>query len=443
MASNTSICGICSLRQLTKVCKHWCPGCEDGICDECKEHHKLLKATRSHEPIPISSYKSLPSFITGIHQSCFYHNEQYQLYCVEHALPMCFKCINDHHKCNVTTLEKVTNNFKTSEQFLDLESRLDDLFQNIDRIKKDRHLNVTNIKETKTRLIEEVRQKRVEINKHLDNLEKQIIKDLEEKECQSTESIKTVLSSVKEKETIINQCQANFLSIKQYASDLQTFLGMTEIEVKVKENEQLLHSLREAKSLEQLELTWKLDPFLETILNSLKNFGSIELKTQTSSLEFIRAKDKQAQLQVVTMKKNIDDVKLILQKQITTDGSAVRGCCISEEGDLLFTDYCLKKTLTVFASDNKFKFKMTLNPSYGFDITLNDGNSVALTSGASGKKIGIDIIDIKNQIKQKFINLPSYPFGITQAHDSLFVCVEEHGIYKINMSDFSTSHVIS
>ncbi|XP_063418450.1 uncharacterized protein LOC134701252 [Mytilus trossulus] len=135
MASNTSICGICSLRQITKVSKHWCRECEEDICDECKEHHKLLKPTRSHEPIRISNYKSLPSFLTDIQQSCIYHNEQYQLYCVEHAVPMCFKCINDHQKCKVTTLEKVANNFKTSEQFLDLESRLDDLLQNINGIK--------------------------------------------------------------------------------------------------------------------------------------------------------------------------------------------------------------------------------------------------------------------------------------------------------------------
>ncbi|VDI25816.1 Hypothetical predicted protein [Mytilus galloprovincialis] len=308
MASNPSICGICSLRQITKVCKYWCPGCEEGICDECKEHHKLLKATRSHEPIPISNYKSLPSFITGIQQSCVYHNEQYQQYCAEHALPICFKCINDHRKCNVTTLEKVTNDFKTSEQFLDLESRLDDLLENIDRIKKDRHSNMTNIEEMKMRLGKEIRQKRVEINKHLDNLEKQLIKDLEEKECQSKDSIQKVLSSVTEKETMI-----------------------------------------------------------------------------------------------------------------------------------IFSE----KSLITIASNNKLKHKMPLGPSYGFDITLIDETTVAITDGKSGQNFGIDIIDIKNQRKIKFIKLPGRTWGITRDHNSLFVCVEGLGIYKVNTSDYATTHVIS
>ncbi|CAG2248406.1 unnamed protein product [Mytilus edulis] len=301
MASNTSICGICSLRQITKVCKYWCPGCEEGICDECKEHHKLLKATRSHEPIPISNYKSLPSFITGIQQSCIYHNEQYQQYCVEHALPICFKCINDHRKCNVTTLEKVTNNFKTSEQFLDLESRLDDLLQNFDRIEQNRNSNMTNIDERKTQLVKEIRQKRAEINKHLDNLERQIIEKLGEKECQSKECIQKVLSILKEKETMVTKCQTNFLYIKQYATDLQTFLGIKDIE-----------------------------------------------------------------------------------KEITTNGQHIKGCCMSEEGLFVHRSF-FQKSLIAIASNNKLKHKMQLDPSNGFDITLIDETTVAITDGNLGK----------------------------------------------------------
>ncbi|CAG2249885.1 unnamed protein product [Mytilus edulis] len=238
MASNTSICGICSLRHITRTSEHWCPQCEEALCDECKDHHELLKATRRHEPIPMYSYKSLPSFIADIQQSCVYHNEQYQLYCTEHNLPICIKCIKDHQKCTVIPLEEVTNNVKFTEQFQNLETRLEDLLQNIDQIKKDRKANVVSIEEMKKRHVAEIQHIRVEINKHLDNLGKQIIKDVEEKEGQCKENIQKALSPVKEKETMINQCQMNLQNIKQHASDFQTFLGMRELEVAVDENEQ-------------------------------------------------------------------------------------------------------------------------------------------------------------------------------------------------------------
>ncbi|CAG2226595.1 unnamed protein product [Mytilus edulis] len=273
--------------------------------------------------------------------------------------------------------------------------------------------NVTKIEETKTRLVKEIRQKRAEINKRLDNLEKQIIKDLDEKACQNCKSIQKVLSPVKEKEIIISKCQANFQKMKQYASDLQTFLGMNEIEVIIYENEQYLHLLKEAKSLEQLDLVWKVDPVLQTILNSLKNFGSIEMRTQTSSLEFIRAKDQQAQIQIVTTKKTIDDVKLFLQTMIPTDGNKVRRCCMSEEGDFYSPINTGVYLFVVIASDNKLKDKLSLYPSMGSDLTLIDEKSVAITTGGSKRKIGIDIIEINNLRNRKFIKLPGRTYGIT------------------------------
>ncbi|XP_071148771.1 uncharacterized protein [Mytilus edulis] len=443
MASNTSVCGICALRPITTTSKHWCPACEEALCDECKDYHKLLKATRRHETIPMSSYKSLPSFITDIKQSCVYHNEQYQLYCNEHALPLCIKCINDHSKCNVTSLEKVTSNVKTSGQFLDLESRLGDLLQNIERIKKNREANVTDIEALREQHIKEIKQIRVEINNHLDNLEKQVLEELREKEYQCKESIQKVLLPVKERGSIITQCQLNFKSIEDYASDLQTYIGMRDLEVKVDENEQYLQSLIDTKGLEHLDLVYKVDTNVQNILNNLKSFGSIEIKNHISDIELTRAKDNQAQIQVASTRKTVNDVKLIQQKKITTYGTNVRGCCMSREGDLLFTDHVLKKSLYVIESDGTFKYDMSVDPSFGFDITFVDDNNVAITSGNSWMRTGIDIINIDSQSKIKFIELPGCSYGITRDHDSLFVCVEKRGIYKVNSLDYTTSHVIS
>ncbi|CAG2249884.1 unnamed protein product [Mytilus edulis] len=442
MASNTSICGICSLRQITKTSEHWCSECEEALCDECEEHHKLLKATRRHKPIPISSYKSLPSFIADINQSCVYHNEQYHIYCNEHAIPLCLQCINDHSKCNVTSIEKITMNIKTSGQFLDLESRLADLLQNIERIKKNRKANVTDIETLREQHVKEIKQIRVEINNHLDNLEKQILEELKEKEYQCKESIQKVLLPVKERGSIITQCQLNFKSIKDYASDLQTYIEMRDLEVKVDENEQYLQSLIDTKGLEHLDLVYKVDTNVQNILNNLKSFGSIEIKNRISDIELTRAKDKQAQIQVAATRKTVNDVKLILQKKITTNGKTVRGCCMSREGDFLFTDHVLH-SLYVIKSDGTLKYEMSVDPSDEFDITFVDDNNVAITSGSSIDRTGIDIINIENRNTLKFINLPGPSYGITRDQDSLFVCVEGRGIYKVNTMDYTTSHMIS
>ncbi|XP_063411176.1 protein PML-like [Mytilus trossulus] len=400
MGSNTNICGICALRQITATSKHWCPQCEEALCSECKDHHKLLEATRRHEPIPISSYKSLPTSINDINQSCVYHNEEYQIYCNEHAIPLCLQCINDHSKCDVVSLEKVISNIKTSGQFLDLESRLGDLLQNIERIKKNRETNVTDIEKMREQYVKEIKQIRVEINNHLDNLEKQILKELEEKECQYKESIQKVLMSVKERGSIITECQLNFKSIKEYASDLQTYIGMRDLEVTVYENEKYLQSMIEAKGFEHLDLVYKVDTIVQSLLNNVKSFGSFEIKNRISDIALTRAKDQQAQIQVAATRNTVHDVKLVLQKKITTNGMAVRGCCVSREGDFLFADHA-SHSLFVIKLDGTLKYKMSVDPSFGFDTTFIDDNNVAVTSGDSTNKTGIDIINIMNRKKNK------------------------------------------
>ena len=96
---------------------------------------------------------------------------------------------------------------------------------------------------------------------------------------------------------------------------------------------------------------------------------------------------------------------------------------MSGNGEYFFTDHSSRKSLSVIASDGTFKYNMLLGPSYGFDITFIDENTIAITSGRSNEHIGIDIIDTERRKKIKFINLPDSPYGITCDHDSLFVCV--------------------
>ncbi|XP_071150534.1 RING finger protein 207-like [Mytilus edulis] len=172
MASSTTFCGPCSERYITKPSPYLCAECGEVICDDCQEHHKVHKATQSHELIPIAKYNSLPSFITDIQKSCTYHNEKYQHYCVVHAIIICFKGIKEHQKCNVIPLDEVTSNAKTSGHFQDLETILIDLLQNINRIMNDRQANLESIEERKELHLAEIQEIRNQINEHLDKLEK-------------------------------------------------------------------------------------------------------------------------------------------------------------------------------------------------------------------------------------------------------------------------------
>jgi hypothetical protein len=63
MSSSPSTCGICDMRHISKPSEVWCPDCEEGICTECVEHHSLAKPSRNHTTLPISEYRTLPSYV--------------------------------------------------------------------------------------------------------------------------------------------------------------------------------------------------------------------------------------------------------------------------------------------------------------------------------------------------------------------------------------------
>ncbi|XP_071150541.1 uncharacterized protein [Mytilus edulis] len=349
---------------------------------------------------------------------------------------------SEHQKCNVIPLDEVTNNAKTSGHFQDLETRLIDLLPNIDIIKKDRKANLVSIAERKEIHLEEIQHIRNQINEQLDKLEKDIKQDIEKNICQCKQSIQSILLTVKEKENLIIEYQTTLQLTKQHASDLQTFLVMRDIKVKVLENEQYLQSLVETNKFETVDLVFKVYPEVNSILNSMKLFGSIEIKKKSSIICLIKADDRQAQLQV-TPARTINDLKLILKKKITTDGEHVTSCCMSVKGEYFFTDYYSRKLLSVTASDGTFKFNILLDPSYRFDITLIDEKTIAITSGDYDKHKGIDIINTESRKKIKFISLPGCAWGITRDQDALFVCVEQRGIYTVSTVNYTTSHVIS
>ena len=87
MSSSPSTCGICDMRHISKPSEVWCPDCEEGICTECVEHHSLAKPSRNHTTIPISEYRTLPSYVLEINELCNEHHEKFILYCKEHERP--------------------------------------------------------------------------------------------------------------------------------------------------------------------------------------------------------------------------------------------------------------------------------------------------------------------------------------------------------------------
>ncbi|CAC5363555.1 unnamed protein product [Mytilus coruscus] len=263
MAINWNICGVCENLQITKNSVVWCSECDKGLCEECKNHHAVSKASKSHETVFISEYKKLPTEVLQISQNCKLHNEKYELFCRKHESPCCKKCVKSHNDCkSLTDIDELIKDIKTSNTFYEFEQTLMEVVENIKRISTNRNINLMSI-ENKNREIEaEIKQTRKNVNHHLDKLQDDLITELLRVEQKEKNKIEKLLTSLKMKEKEITGVQENIASIKQHASELQTFLTMKDIEKDIADEDKFIQSITTNDSKNQVKISCQINKSL-------------------------------------------------------------------------------------------------------------------------------------------------------------------------------------
>jgi chromosome segregation ATPase len=153
----------------------------------------------------------------------------------------------------------MVKNVKTSVQLNEVEQLIHELKKTVDKIRKDREKNLVDVSE-QTRIVEcEIRELRTKINNHLDKVQEDLMKELTEEETKITRKTRELLSSLDENEKDMTEYQTNIVSIKQYASDLQTFLAMKQLETDIETHDTSLHALVNSDNLRQTKLSCRID----------------------------------------------------------------------------------------------------------------------------------------------------------------------------------------
>ena len=277
MATSTVACNVCSLRHITKSSAVWCSECDEGFCTDCEEYHSLANATRDHLTIAIDEYQKLPSFIIGINLLCDEHREKYQTYCKEHENLCCRKCvITCHINCkDLVPLEDVVDNVKNSTSFQEMEHLLDELTKNIKTSIASGQDNLDMLDDTKAGIEKEIKQTRLSINDHLDKLEKELLTKLEEASDSAKCKIRKSEATLAKNEKEFLECQDNLQNIKTHARDLQTFVGLKQVEAEIAKNEGIVQSLIDDQTVSNRMLHCKIHQTLKTLATDVQFYGEV------------------------------------------------------------------------------------------------------------------------------------------------------------------------
>ena len=100
---------------------------------------------------------------------------------------------------NVSFLEKIMKNVKTSTMFTEIEPLNKEMIENIGTIRQNRETNFIAVKEQKQIIEIEIQELRTKINTHLDKLQEDMLNELTEAEKQITEETRELLLSLDEK----------------------------------------------------------------------------------------------------------------------------------------------------------------------------------------------------------------------------------------------------
>ena len=392
MSSSPSFCGMCDIRHISKPSEVWCPDCDERLCTECLDNHSLAKPCRNHTTIPIAEYRKHPSYVLEIKEYCSEHNEKFNLYCKEHECPCCGVCIVETHRdcIDVIILENLIKDVKTSDIFNEMEQLIYEMVETIGKFKQNRETNSSAVREQKIIVGYKIRKLRTKVNNHLDKLQEDLMKELTEAEKQITDETRELLTSLDKKQKELAEYQTNVVNIKRYASDLQTYLTVKQIEKELETHDTCLQSLVKSDSLNQTKLTCKIDNRLKTIATNIPKFGEVLVESTPCEMICGRKKDKQAQMMVADLlpHMSVANLQLKMKQKINIKGSWIRGCSFLSEGRMVLS--CYSTDTVSFINKEGVEYVQIGKDKTGADtydtVYIKDNNSVVVSSGFGRNK---------------------------------------------------------
>ncbi|XP_071169025.1 E3 ubiquitin-protein ligase TRIM71-like [Mytilus edulis] len=439
-SSSTVICGVCDSQHMTSNADFWCPECDEGLCSECLKHHNASKATRNHGVIPVDNYKQLPPSIADISQYCAQHDRKFQNYCPQHESVCCPLCIHSNHaNCvGILSLEKVIQTAKTSVLLESFDQNVKNINMNIERVVKDRKQNLLEIHNQKQKFHDEIKQVQYKINEHLDTLEQRLLQDLYAAEKKVKSQVEELLAKLAENTEKVNSMENNISAIKEYASDLQAFLGSKMIETEIQKHETFLQSLFDDGSLRKIDINCKIEEKITDLLATVTSLGIISIES-SSPLVFIKS-GKEIQAQTSSLQHvpplTINDITMTLQRKL--DISGITGCSISPTGDLIIIGHGNHR-LQILTEDGTFKSGIPRSTQLPADGTCIDNKTVAVSVLCSNQ---MQIINVSANIVDRTIKTAGNGYGLCHSDDHLLYCDTGRGIQKVNMSDNCSSTLV-
>ncbi|XP_063436961.1 uncharacterized protein LOC134718391 [Mytilus trossulus] len=436
MSKPGDVCTPCFASHKTKPAVHWCLSCEESLCSKCGSHHKIQTSTKSHQLNSLSDILMLPSVAMTIRLTCKQHDMKLDVFCSDHSEPCCWKCLaEDHPKCQQKgPLDKVIKNAKTSESFNTLVKSTQDIIEITDNLRKKKKENYKMIAMQKNEMETQIKVFKKDVIKYMESFEKTLLENV----TQTFSVCQVEMQGTHDKlNAFYKQCvdiDKNLTNMKQFASDLQTFLGARSLRSRVATIETGILGLR--KQLGDYKLEFE-SPFnihyfqsimasledIKVVRNAYKKTFKFQIESHAQAIQ--QPPKEEPQLNIINkstiypvsksrvsgdlynrsqnMSLNPKLALVIQQKFVlshTKDYININGCVILSNGDFLFTDYD-RSSLIRYSNDGvkTRTIKLFSNP---WGVCEVQNNTVAINFPAQCTIQILDISSPRTKVKTSF-----------------------------------------
>ncbi|VDI42706.1 Hypothetical predicted protein [Mytilus galloprovincialis] len=400
-----------------KNAKKWCTSCDEGLCEECEKNHRKTNTTRDHKLISIDDYRKIDdvpvSFI------CSVHDKKLEWFCKSYDQSLCVVCLpSEHRSCSdVIPIDVAATNASQSTAISDLQEAIEATLRNIAHCITNRNTTKNDIEKQDENVRIIIRETRKQIDSHLDELEEKLIQTLVSASETCSSKCNNFLQQFDTQEKKLIKLKDQVLQMKEFASDVQVFLGTRHIDKLVMSEMEFIKTT--ADSIYDYKFSLVLNSDIQKLSNAVvKEFGEIQVADYVSNLDIKELKIEQAQTQQKV--KPASNVAFVELQLITKFGFReeetmyITGCAILPNGHLLFANYHSTNLLEYNAGGTYIgSIQVTAGP---YDIEVLDLDRIAITYGCQQF---FEIFNYRNSRVENKIKTEGHCWGLSQSNGKI------------------------
>ncbi|KAH3720408.1 uncharacterized protein LOC127856275 [Dreissena polymorpha] len=275
-------CSPCLEHNIDQWAEFYCDNCLKFYCGECLNLHGQLFSKHVAYGRGDTSKWPVSKEVEDFLQKCDLHEDKrLEMFCHDHSELCCTSCAFLNHRlcAQVTPISESVDGPPPDLQ--QLSRKIKTILETLKKLEKNWNTNMQTVQASYNKQLLEIREPHKKINTILDNIEKNTIKELDDKLTSLKASIKTDADNCSKLKNELKQLSDAVYDIVDKGKSEHAFIASRKCLEKLKQSETYL---KENSSQVESSLTFQADIDILHYLSKLQGLGRIVLSTVESSV---------------------------------------------------------------------------------------------------------------------------------------------------------------